>query len=131
MSRSVNNNLKITLRWIARVLSSLSIAFFLFMVIGETLSGEEPLILEGVFVGVFALILAIAVLIAWFKEKTGGVILVIAGVLFAIFIYITAGTNKLPAAVLISAPFWISGVLFWAGSYCSKFASKPEKHTFS
>ncbi|GMQ62704.1 DUF7670 domain-containing protein [Vallitalea maricola] len=99
-------------RWIARVISSLSIAFFLFIFIGECISNFGPLTLEGVMIAGFAVVLMVGVLISWWKEGIGGIILIISGVIFAIFIYLTAGTNRILASTLISSPFWTSGVLF-------------------
>lgn len=100
-------------RWIARVIGSLAIAFFLFMCIGELMFNSEPWTLEGGIVGGFAIVLMTGVLIAWWKEGIGGIILITGAIAFAIFIYFTAGRNKIWASVLISSPFLISGVLFF------------------
>ncbi|QSX05673.1 hypothetical protein JYG23_13555 [Sedimentibacter sp. zth1] len=99
-------------RWIARVIGSLSTAFFLFMIIGDLMFISEPYTLEGVMVVGFAIVLTVGVLIAWWKEGIGGVILTISAIAFAMFIYFTAGRYKVLASVLISSPFLISGVLF-------------------
>lgn len=100
------------LRWIGRVIGSLSIAFFLLVVIGEAIINSEPLTLEGGMIAGFAIVLLVGVLTAWWKEDIGGVILIIGAIAFAIFIYFTAGRNKILVSVLLSSPFLISGVLF-------------------
>lgn len=101
------------IRWIARIMGTLAIAFFFFMCIGETINNFQPFTIEGAMVVFFAIILLVGVLISWFKEEIGGIILIILGIAFAIFIYITAGTNKILASILISLPFWLSGILFY------------------
>lgn len=106
--------------WIARFISTLAIAFFIFMCIGELMFNSEPWTLEGAIIGVFAIILMTGVLIAWWKEDIGGTILIVGAVAFAIFIYLTAGRNKILASVLISSPFFISGMLFLMTSIKSR-----------
>lgn len=100
------------LRWIARIISSLAIAFFIFMIGGDISFNPESWTLVGGMVAGFAIVLMISVIIAWLNEGIGGAILLFCAIAFAIFIYITAGRNKIKASVLISSPFWISGVLF-------------------
>lgn len=103
-------------RWIARVIASISIAFFLFMVIGGIIYDLGPITLLGVLVVCFAVLLLLSILFAWWKEGIGGLILTICSVAFAIFIFITAGSNRLLASVLISSPFLLSGLLFLIAS---------------
>lgn len=115
-----NRTFKIV-RWIARVISSLAVAFFLFMCTGESMYDSEPATIEGIIVGGFAILLTVSVLISWWKERIGGIILTTLAIAFAIFIYITAGRYKVLASTTISSPFWISGVLFY-------ISSKKNKH---
>ena len=107
------------IRWIARIASSLLAVFFLLSSIGGFISEPEPLTLEGGMIAGFAIILTVAVIIAWFREGVGGVTLVIISLVFAVFVYITAGTNKVMASMTISSPFLISGVLFLIYRYKS------------
>ncbi len=99
--------------FVARVISTIAIAFFLLMVTGDLESINEPFTIEGLLVGGFAIMLLLAIIFCWFKEGIGGIILIIISVLFAIFIYISAGNYKLLASVLISLPFLLSGILFF------------------
>ncbi len=99
--------------WVARIVGSLSAALFLFIGIVELISNTEPLTFEGRMIGAFGVIFMIGVLIAWWKEGIGGIVLITSAIAFGIFIYLTAGRNRLLASVLISSPFSISGVLFY------------------
>lgn len=106
-------------RLIARIIPSIFIAFFLFMLTGESISESEPITWEGIGVVACALVLLAAVVFVWIKGKPGGIALIVCGLAFAVFIFITAGSNKIPASILISSPFWVSGVLLF-------FSSCPE-----
>lgn len=107
-------------RWIARIISSLSIAYFLFMLIGELIIDFGPISLEGVMIVGFCFSLLLNIIYAWLKEGIGGIILIFISVLFAIFIYITAGSHRILAATLISSPFLLSGILFMVASTIAK-----------
>ncbi len=104
---------KKVLRRLARGISSLAIAFFLLMIIGEVYFNSEPLTLEGGMIGAFAIFFTIGIVIAWIKERIGGIILIIGAIAFAIFILFSTGNNRVLASVLISSPFLISGILFY------------------
>lgn len=84
------------------------------MVIGGLISDFEPetITFEGVLVVGFSVVLLLSILFAWWKERIGGLILIISSVAFAVFIYISAGNYKLLASVFISLPFLLSGILF-------------------
>jgi len=109
----IKNDKKIKIiRWIARIISTLFSAYFIFMAVGGAMTDSEEVSLVGVMVVVFAITLLIGVIIAWRNENLGGVILLSVGIAFAIFIYVTAGTHKLLASILISLPFYSSGILY-------------------
>jgi uncharacterized membrane protein HdeD (DUF308 family) len=64
----------------------------------------------------FIIIFAIGVIIAWFKEKIGGIILVVSAVAASIF-SIIAGLNNpnfdfMDLIILAGIPFLIIGILF-------------------
>ena len=115
------------IKWIARVISTLSGAFFLMMVIGEAEFDQGDVGIEGVLVAICAAVLAISVILAWIKPRIGGIVLTICSVAFMIFIYITAGTNRIIAALLISSPFLLSGILFYIHGRMNYKADKKIK----
>lgn len=100
------------IRLAARIIGTLAIMFFLAFVVGEIIFNTEPVTLEGIMVASFIVLLTMGVFIAWLKEGIGGIMLIITAVAYAIFIYFSAGRNKILAALLISSPFLISGILF-------------------
>jgi len=112
-------------KWIARIISTLSVAFFLMMIVGESSFNQGDIGIEGILVAICAVVLAISVLIAWIKPKIGGLILIICALLFMTFIYLTSGSNRIMASVLISSPFLLSGILFYIHG---KFISPKNKY---
>jgi peptidoglycan/LPS O-acetylase OafA/YrhL len=72
----------------------------------------------------FFIVFAIGVIIAWFKEKTGGIILIAGAVVGSIF-SIIVGLNKpnfdlLDFIILAALPFLIVGILFLVYRWKSK-----------
>jgi len=116
---------RIMVKWIARAISTLAVAFFLMMVIGEYSFNQGNIGIEGTLVAIGAGLLAISVLIAWIKPKIGGVILIICSLIFMAFIYLTSGSNRIMASVIISSPFLISGILFFIHG---KFVYQKNKY---
>ncbi len=102
-------------RWLARGIGSPFAAFYVFMGLGYAIQGildPEPVRAEGVIVAVLFSAGVIGVLIAWWRERIGGLVLVVDAIVLAVFVYVTAGHNRLGAALLIPGPLFISGVLF-------------------
>ena len=60
------------------------------------------------------------ILIAWWNEKTGGIIITIAAAALCIFAYIDAGHHKIFAMLTSGFPFLISGILFLIGWWILK-----------
>jgi hypothetical protein len=101
------------IKWIARGISTLTVLFFLMMIIGESDFDQGDVGIEGILVVASAVVLALSVIIAWIKPKLGGIILIVCALIFMIFIYITAGTNRILSSLLFSSPFLLSGILFY------------------
>ena len=99
-------------RWVARIIGTFAATLLLIIGIGEMIGDIGPVTWEGIMVVGFIVLLTISVIIAWLKEGIGGIILIVVAVAYAIFIYFSAGRNKILASLSISAPFLISGILF-------------------
>jgi hypothetical protein len=67
--------------------------------------------LVGFVLGSLNLMAAIGAIIAWRREKIGGVILTLAGIGLSILALVEAGHNKLFATLISGAPFLLAGVL--------------------
>jgi hypothetical protein len=100
------------MRWAARVLGSLIGLYFLVIGLASALFDPEPLSLEGAFLAGLAIVAVAGVVIAWWRERIGGWILVIDGFALGVFTYVTAGRNKIPVALLMGGPLLVAGVLF-------------------
>ena len=66
----------------------------MFSVVAQTIiEFGEPVIWEGYFIGSAVVILSAGVIMSWFKEKAGGILLVAASLAFMVFSYLVAGHN--------------------------------------
>jgi len=65
------------------------------------------------------------VIIAWWKEKIDGIIIVAAAASLCTFSYIEAGHNKILAMLFSGFPFLISGILFLISWWRSKKVYSP------
>ena len=105
-----------TILWVARILGSLFGLIWLIgpimTFIGELSTKTYEFSVEGLFVGIFSTVVAAGAIIAWWHEKIGGWILIIGGLLFGAFSFITAGRNQIWIALFISVPFVIAGYLY-------------------
>lgn len=99
--------------WTARVIGSLAGLFWMFSVISHAIiEFGEPVLWEGYFIGSATVILSAGIILAWFKEKAGGIFLVAASLAFMVFSYLVAGHNKIFAALVSGFPFLVAGILF-------------------
>ena len=101
------------LRWAARVLGSL-IAFFWFFIVIVNLITEPALPHDPESIIMTALIFCsvIGVVIAWFYEIPGGIVLLVIAFAHSINAVITAGHNKGLAVLIAGGPFLVIGILF-------------------
>ena len=100
--------------WLARVLGGLAIIFFGAFVIGEGL----PDLKEGVPSQVQSTLLilgfsALGYLFAWFREKEGGLVMIIAGAIQALSMCYLVKPEEWPVILVFSLPFLVPGALFW------------------
>ena len=84
-----------------------------------------PVPIEGFILAGLITINVAGVIIAWWKEKIGGIIIVAAAVSLCTFSYIAAGHNKILAMLFSGFPFLISGILFLISWWRSKKVYSP------
>jgi hypothetical protein len=103
-----------TLKWSARIIGGLSLLFFGVFLIGEGIPDllksyngnlASMLILLG-----FA---AMGYLFAWFREKEGGIILIISGCIMGLNMFYSGGLKDIVFVLVYSLPFIIAGILFF------------------
>ena len=105
------------LRWLARVIGTLWAAFLLMMGIGYAVTESGPVTMVSVMVGVTFAGFVIAVVLAWWREKIGAIVLLIWSVLYMIFMVTVIKDNAISSMLTISAPFLVSAVLFLLSHY--------------
>ena len=99
--------------WAARTLGTLLAVIWLFIMISESImEAGEPIIWQSYVMGSAAVILIAGVVLGWFREKAGGILLVIAGLAFAIWSYFEAGHNEWFAFLISGFPYFVTGILF-------------------
>lgn len=122
----------INIRWAARIIGLIVLALFMSILVGETVASwlEEGLSfsIESLYVIVPAVLLLAFYLLAWWKERLGGSLLV-AGYLLLSFspsvhsiFYNQEGFTFYMGMFFFAAPLLISGVLF---ILASAIKSKP------
>jgi hypothetical protein len=69
---------------------------------------------------VLTVLIVIGVLVSWWQERLGGLILCACGVLCGAFAYVNAEHYKLLGMVLTGGPVLFSGLLFFLFSFRNK-----------
>jgi hypothetical protein len=105
------------MRWIARVISTLVMAFIVLMVIGSAFTGKEHRrapwpTLEDIIMTMFFLVMLTGVVIAWFREGIGGTILTIAGLMATALLFLRMTPDDYWVIMIFGMPFLFSGILF-------------------
>ena len=113
------------IRWAARVIGIIVGAFWVISLIASSIAEfGTPVPIEGFILAGLITINVAGVIIAWWKEKIGGIIIV-AAVSLCTFSYITAGHNEILAMLFSGFPFLISGILFLISWWRSKIIYSP------
>ncbi|MBD3251224.1 hypothetical protein GF380_02005 [Candidatus Uhrbacteria bacterium] len=113
--------MKITsLRWIARVISILTIGCFLMF------SLDEPIFSIGFLIhNIPTILLAMALTVAWNNEQLGGALFIILafGTIFQFNTY-----RELPSFLIITLPLLLIGSLFFISTALEPKPTKPHAH---
>ncbi len=111
--------------WTARIVGLVTAIFLAIMVIGSA-AGEIindkpiPFDVEGVTLGIIAVVALAGCIISWWRERLAGTLLVLAAIGLAIHIGISAGRNHVLAWTMLGLPYLIAGVLFFGSWKLSK-----------
>jgi len=105
------------LRYAARGAGSVLAAGWLFTGIVGAVFEREPWTWESTIMAVLILMLSLGVAIAWRREGPGGAIVLIGGIAFSAFAYLSAGRNKGFAMLVSGIPFLAVGVAFLAAHW--------------
>jgi hypothetical protein len=101
-------------RWIARGVGSLVAGFWLLIGGLYAVVGSDPWTWESAVMAVLIVSSALSVLIAWWREGLGGMLVGACGIAHAVFAIISAGRNRAFAVLISGGPFLLTGILFLA-----------------
>ena len=101
---------------IARLLALLWAVFWLFFFVAESLAWRTPALVMASWTGVGVMFVILA-LLPWRKEATGGLLLVVAGLMAGVAYAIWAPpglplASRVITTVVFSAPPLVAGILF-------------------
>lgn len=103
------------LKWTGLILGTLaSLFWFLILVlhaVEDIAKRTTPPPMEGFLLSLFILLACTSVGISWKYIQLGGILTAISGFALAIFAVLTAGHNRLTAALISGFPFLLAGLL--------------------
>ena len=108
------NKNKQAFKWAARILGGMAILFFLSFMIGEgipEIGNSENGQLRSI-ISLFAFA-TLGYIFAWFREKEGGIFMMVAGFIMGADMFYIGGTKDVIAVLIYSLPFIIPGILFF------------------
>lgn len=108
------------LRWLARGIGSFVAAYWLFMGLAYGIGEPTPWEAEDVTMACLILASVLGVIVAWWREGIGGLLLVIVALAHSIFAYIAAGHSRGFAVLISGGPFLLIGGLFLLVWYRSR-----------
>ena len=117
------------MRLAARIIGTVAAVFFVTMVIGSAVAeGVGPITIEAgtvVLLGVIALASCIA---SWWRDITGGILLVLTSIGFGVHIGCFAGRNHFLVWLMVGLPYLVAGALILSSWRLSRKPPQPE-HT--
>lgn len=103
-----------TIKWLARILGLLGIAFFTrFLII--RMEGDWMVSLAGK-LRPFAILMLFGIagyVFAWFREKEGGLVLIFSGMLLGLYLFYSGSRPPSFVSLIYGLPFMIPGLLFY------------------
>ena len=115
MDKDINKSSRV-IRWVARILGTILAVYLVLTTIANLIMDFKAWDFIPYVYFAFFIVFAIGVIIAWFKEKIGGIILIAGAVAGSIFSIVVGLKNPdfdlLDFIILAGLPFLIVGILF-------------------
>lgn len=106
----------LTLRWTARVISTLAVSFWLLILLDivacEVLIGYVCITWETALLFFFVAVSFLVLILSWRWEGFGGLIMTIWGIVFSIIAAMSDGSYRAVSILVSGVPFLIAGILF-------------------
>ena len=104
----------LVIKWIARKLGGLAVIFFLYVLVskGGSQHSEEFSLPYNSMMLLFGFA-ALGYLFAWFREKEGGIVMIVAGCIMGMYMYYNGGAATIWSFTMYTLPFVIPGLMFW------------------
>ncbi len=105
------------MRWTGRVIGLFTAGFFLAFLIGEAISEvlaedwEATIGVEGILLGILVAIALAGCIISWWRQRIGGILLILASIGLGIHIGIIAPRNHFLVWLMLGLPYLIAGGL--------------------
>ena len=105
------------MRWTGRVIGLFTAGFFLAFLIGEAISEvlaedwEATIGVEGILLGILVAIALAGCIISWWRQRLGGILLILASIGLGIHIGIIAQRNHFLVWLIMGFPYLIAGGL--------------------
>ena len=105
---------KTLILWKARILGGLAIMFFLYILISVWIS-KDSVQFNLPFNSMILLLgfAALGYLFAWFREKEGGIVMIVAACIMGLYMFYSGGSTDKWSIFMYTLPFLIPGLLFW------------------
>lgn len=100
------------LRWIARILGTLIVLFWLVVALAYGTGEPSEQGLEDIIMTILVVGTTIGILLAWKLERIGGIITLLFGIAHSIFALFASGHNHAFAMLISGGPFIVIGILF-------------------
>ena len=114
MDKDINKSSRV-IRWVARILGTILAVYLVLTTIANLIMDFKAWDFIPYVYFAFFIVFAIGVIIAWFKEKIGGIILIagaVAGSIFSIIVGLNPASEVLMLIGSVGLPFLIIGILF-------------------
>jgi len=100
------------IRWVARGVGMSIGALWLFIAVCEAAFETPSWTFEAQMMAGLIAGCLVSIVLAWWREGLGGMLLVICSIAHSTFAFFSAGHNKALAVVISGGPFLVIGILF-------------------
>jgi hypothetical protein len=117
MNKAGRDKLALTMRYLARIISTLLAAFLLLFAVGgwiQSMSRGDEMVLdyEHIKMTIYFVMIAVGTILGWWRDILGGMILAFVGLVFSVTVFIEMESHDYWIVLIFGLPFLVCGVLF-------------------